>query len=43
VFLFEAKDFDEKESWIGAIGMKISNLGKSMVKKSNSALFMPDD
>jgi hypothetical protein len=35
-FLFEAKDFDEKEAWIGAIG-------KSMIKKSNSNLFMPDE
>jgi hypothetical protein len=34
--MFEARDFDDKESWIGAIG-------KSMVKKSHSNLFMPEE
>ena len=33
VFYFEAKSFEEKESWIGAVG-------KAMVKTGNSGVFM---
>ena len=33
VFYFEAKSFEEKESWIGAVG-------KAMVKTTNSNVFM---
>ena len=35
VFIFQAKSFEEKESWIGAIG-------KAMIKTAKSSVFIEE-
>ena len=43
-YLFRSREFEDKEAWIGAIGIiYILILGKVMVRKSNSNLFIKED
>ena len=42
IFLFRSPNFEEKEAWIGAVGNFLIYLGKMIIKKSNSNIFISE-